>query len=152
MRERDVAAALATVEWAGSFPMTLRGRIRNGIVVLDEPTTLPEGTIVEVRAVEPTSQPAPATLYERYNSFIAAAEGLPEDLADEHDHYIHGTPTRAESAPPAGESIWEKLLAACSFSWVRRSPPPPRRHPSSVCWTGRRPLGVARTLAPPGGT
>jgi len=81
--------------------MTLRGRIKNGGVVLDEPTTLPEGTQVLVQAVgEPTdtgassAQPSTPTLYERYKGFIGAAEGLPEDFADEHDHYIHGTPKR----------------------------------------------------------
>jgi hypothetical protein len=79
-------------------------------VVLDGPTTLPEGTVVEVRAVEPTSRPAPPSLYERYKSFIGAAEGLPEDLADEHDHSVHGTPKRSEPAPPGGPTIWEKLL------------------------------------------
>ena len=27
---------------------------------------------------------------------IGIAEGLPPDLAEEHDHYIHGTPRLAE--------------------------------------------------------
>ena len=78
--------------------MTFRGHIKDGTVVLDEPTTLPDGTPVEVRAVEPSapldSPEAGPTLYERYKDFIGIAEGLPEDMAEEHDHYIHGTPRR----------------------------------------------------------
>jgi hypothetical protein len=81
--------------------MTLRGRIKNGGVVFDEPPPLPEGTEVLVQAVgEPAgtgdraAQASTPTLYERYKGFIGAAEGLPEDFADEHDHYIHGTPKR----------------------------------------------------------
>ena len=76
--------------------MTLRGHIKGGTVVLDEPTTLPDGTAVEVRTVEaaPQSQQPAPTLFERYKQFIGAADGLPDDLADEHDHYIHGTPKR----------------------------------------------------------
>ena len=90
--------------------MTLRGRIKNGVVVLDEPTTLPEGTVVEVRAVEPSSQPAGPSLCEAHKGFIGAAEGLAEDFADEHDHRIHGTPKCAEAASRDGPSIWDKLL------------------------------------------
>jgi hypothetical protein len=59
---------------------------------------LPDGTAVEVRPVEhaaPADPPeAGPTLYERYKDFIGVVDGLPEDMADEHDHYIHGTPRR----------------------------------------------------------
>ena len=83
--------------------MTLRGHIKGGTVVLDEPTNLPDGTAVEVRALEhaPPSDPPEAgpTLYERYKDFIGIADGLPEDMADEHDHYIHGPPRRKPNAP-----------------------------------------------------
>lgn len=82
--------------------MTIRGRIRNGGVVLDEPAALPDGTAVEVRTVPPTdavaadasARPPGPTLYDRYERFIGAAPGLPGDFAAEHDHYIHGTPKR----------------------------------------------------------
>ena len=47
--------------------------------------------------VELVQQPArPKTLAERDAAIIGIAEGLPPDLAAEHDHYIHGTPRRAE--------------------------------------------------------
>ena len=74
--------------------MTYRGRIKNGIVVLLEPSTaLPEGSEVEVRPV--TADESIPTLYERYKDFIGIAEGLPADLAENHDHYIHGAPKRS---------------------------------------------------------
>lgn len=73
--------------------MTYRGRVKNGIIVLDPPADLPEGAQVEVY---PVSEEAPMpTLYERYKDFIGIAEGLPADMAENHDHYIHGTPPKA---------------------------------------------------------
>jgi hypothetical protein len=69
--------------------MTFRGRVTNGVVVLEQGAELPEGT--EVR-VEPVEQPARQTLYERFKKFAGIAEGLPEDLAEQHDHYIHESP------------------------------------------------------------
>ena len=78
--------------------MTLRGTIKNGGVVFDTPAPLPDGTAVEVRPVEPVNQPESAeagpTLYERLADVIGIAEGLPKDMAENHDHYIHGTPKR----------------------------------------------------------
>lgn len=71
--------------------MTFLGRVSNGVVVLERGAELPDGT--EVR-VEPLGQPARKTLYERLEKFAGQAEGLPEDLAEQHDHYIHGTPKR----------------------------------------------------------
>ena len=72
--------------------MTMRGHIKNGTVVLDEPVKLPDGMGVEVE-VRPMPEPTEApTLYERLRDVIGIAEGLPEDMAENHDHYIHGTP------------------------------------------------------------
>ena len=82
--------------------MTFRGHVKNGTVVLDKPGALSEGAVVEVVAVtestpttkETPSTPAPRTLYDRLESFIGAAEGLPPDLARNHDHYLHGLPKK----------------------------------------------------------
>lgn len=68
--------------------MTFRGHVQNGVVVLDEPADLPEG--VEVR-VERAGR---NTLADRLRNVIGSVPDLPEDLADNHDHYIHGTPKR----------------------------------------------------------
>lgn len=36
--------------------MTVQGHVRNGVIVLDTPTVLPEGAAVMVRVVPPKSQ------------------------------------------------------------------------------------------------
>ncbi len=74
--------------------MIYRGRVKNGLVVLDDNTILPEGQEVAIETVETkdhtmVQQP---TLFERLMPFVGAAKGLPPDLAENHDHYIHGTP------------------------------------------------------------
>ena len=70
--------------------MSYRGHVVNGVVVLDQ-ATLPEGT--EVR-VEPVPETARKTLADRLRRVIGRAEGLPVDMADQHDHYLHGTPKK----------------------------------------------------------
>lgn len=72
--------------------MTMRGHIRNGTVVLDEPVKLPDGTSVEVDVRTVTAVHEGPTLYERMRDVIGIAPGLPADMAENHDHYIHGTP------------------------------------------------------------
>lgn len=66
--------------------MTFRGHVQNGVVVLDEPTDLAEGAQVHVQPV------GRRTLADRLRNVIGSVPDLPEDLADNHDHYIHGTP------------------------------------------------------------
>lgn len=77
------------------YAMTLKGRVRGGTIVLDEPVELPEGTVVEIQVDDGPEAKAPAsaevpTLYDQFREFIGAAEGLPSDFARSHDHYIHG--------------------------------------------------------------
>ena len=75
---------------------TYMGHVQNGRIVPDEGTPpLPEGSrflIVPIKSgvIEPGS--SPKTLAERYRAIIGIAEGLPDDLSIEHDHYVHGTP------------------------------------------------------------
>ena len=71
--------------------MTYRGHIKGGAVVLDEKVSLPEGT--EVR-VEPIAKAKPMTLAEQFKDFIGIVDDLPEDMARNHDHYLHGTPKK----------------------------------------------------------
>ena len=71
--------------------MTYRGRIKNGVVVLDTGARLPEGT--EVR-VEPIESEAPDRGRDGIPPLFHAAErakatGIP-DLAINHDHYLYG--------------------------------------------------------------
>jgi len=77
--------------------MTYSGHVENGVIVLDElPTALPEGTKVRVELVASDQPSAPSqerpTLSEQFKGLIGKAEGLPVDMAENHDHYIHGTP------------------------------------------------------------
>ena len=78
--------------------MTLLGHIENGMIVLDEATTLPDGMKVRVELVPvATHQPVTDKLqtdYEHYQSIIGAIDDMPSDLAEQHDHYIHGTPKK----------------------------------------------------------
>jgi hypothetical protein len=69
--------------------MTYRGRVKNGVIVLDEPRALPEGAEVQV---VPLAEQAVPTLYDRYKDFIGSAKGLPEDASINVDHYLYGHP------------------------------------------------------------
>ena len=71
--------------------MTYRGHVENGVIVLDDPVVLPEGTGVRVELAEPEQRP---TLAERLKDVIGIAKGLPPDLAENHDHYAHGKPKK----------------------------------------------------------
>jgi len=71
--------------------MVVKGHIVKGSVVLDEAVALPEGAEVRVELVEPTLRP---TLAERFRDVIGKAQGLPSDMAENHDHYLHGAPKR----------------------------------------------------------
>lgn len=71
--------------------MTLLGHIQNGVVILDEATTLPEGVKVRVEVLDESALP---TIAERLKDFIGQGKGLPTDLAENHDHYVHGAPVK----------------------------------------------------------
>ena len=78
--------------------MTVEGYIENGQIVLDSLLQLPNGTKVAV-SVQPAatilnSEAELPSLYERMKSVVGKAKGLPEDMAINHDHYLHGQPKR----------------------------------------------------------
>lgn len=82
--------------------MTVRGKVKNGKVVLDDPRALPEGTEVEVRPLKKGRKTAkarpkkkrqpPRSLADRLRSVIGKAKGLPPDASVNHDHYLYGLP------------------------------------------------------------
>ena len=85
--------------------MTYRGKVQQGVVVLEGGARLPEGAEVEVIPVEASSASngdappaAGETLAQRLLKFAGAAEGLPSDFARNHDHYVHGSRVRAPVA------------------------------------------------------
>jgi hypothetical protein len=70
--------------------MELEGTVRNGVIVVEGADALEDGMKVKV-LIEPTRKP---TLAERLLKHAGAVQGLPPDMAEQHDHYIHGTPRR----------------------------------------------------------
>ena len=71
--------------------MVYRGVVKNGVVVLDPGVRLPEGS--EVR-VEPVSPPTRKTLADQLGDLVGSVPDLPPDMAQQHDHYLHGAPKR----------------------------------------------------------
>jgi hypothetical protein len=76
--------------------MTIAGTIKNGVVLLDNAPPLADGTRVEVfvpilsQAPDESQEPTLRSLLK----FAGRANNLPADMAEQHDHYIHGTPKR----------------------------------------------------------
>jgi len=79
--------------------MVYRGHVKNGVVVLDSPSVLPEGVEVRVEIV-PAESEGPLldeqgqTLGHKLMKYAGRAVGLPEDAALNHDHYLYGAPKR----------------------------------------------------------
>ncbi len=69
--------------------MELEGVVQNGVIVVDGAVPLPEGTRVKIVVEMPPRKP---TLAERLLRHAGTVPGLPPDLAEQHDHYIHRTP------------------------------------------------------------
>lgn len=76
--------------------MTYRGRIQKGVVVLDEPADLEDGTLVRVEVLREsaTNPPSPRSLAERLAPVIGKAQTLPPDASEQHDHYLYATPKK----------------------------------------------------------
>jgi hypothetical protein len=72
--------------------MTLNGTVMHGSIVLDDPQELPEGARVEI-VVKP-AEDQQETLRDVLLKHAGCMTDLPADLAEQHDHYIHGTPKR----------------------------------------------------------
>ena len=71
--------------------MEYTGQIRGNVIVLDAAPDLPEGTRVKV---VPIPDKAASPLGEMLLSFAGCVRGLPDDMAENHDHYLYGTPKR----------------------------------------------------------
>ena len=74
--------------------MVYDGHVEKGVVVVDDPVSLPEGVKVKVEVL-PAADEGPhvestTTLYEQLAPLVGAAKGLPPDLAHNHDSYLHG--------------------------------------------------------------
>jgi hypothetical protein len=71
--------------------MTYRGRVKDGVIVLDQPAVLPEGAEVDVIPTESSGIPS---IFERLKDVVGIAEGLPADSSTNHDHYLYGAPKK----------------------------------------------------------
>jgi hypothetical protein len=72
--------------------MTYSGLVKNGVIVLDPPAKLPEGSKVEVSPATDTA--AEPTWAEVFKDVIGRAEGLPSDSSNNHDHYLYDVPKK----------------------------------------------------------
>jgi hypothetical protein len=73
--------------------MTYRGHIRNGQITLDELVSLPEGALVNVEIVNNGEQLP--TIWDKLLELAGTVDGLPPGMAENHDHYLYGTPKKS---------------------------------------------------------
>jgi hypothetical protein len=71
--------------------MSYSGQVKEGVVVFDGSARPPEGAKVEVVEL-PASKAEPPSWGEVFKGLVGTVEGLPEVMAENHDHYIHGAP------------------------------------------------------------
>ena len=75
--------------------MSYIGTIENGVVVLPPEAHLADGTKVRVEPV--ANDEVVPTLEQLLAPVAGKATGLPPDMAENHDHYLHGVPKRSRS-------------------------------------------------------
>ena len=70
--------------------------VTNGQVVVDVGPALPDGTAVQVtvKAAEESATPAVQPTMKWLLRLAGSVHDMPSDFAEQHDHYIHGTPKR----------------------------------------------------------
>lgn len=75
----------------------LTGKVVNGVVVLDQPGVLEDGTTVRVQPVETHSDSDGdvSSLREMLLGFGGTVEGLPSDMAL-NDHYLYGVAKKTD--------------------------------------------------------
>jgi hypothetical protein len=72
--------------------MSYTGYVREGVVVFDGERPSDGAKVTVEELCVPKQQPP--TWGEVFESLVGSVEGLPEDMSDQHDHYIHGSPKR----------------------------------------------------------
>ena len=70
------------------MPLTIKATYENGVLKPKEPLSLAEGTEVEL-TLHPTDEE-----YDPLDAVIGIGNSGRTDGADNHDHYIYGTPRR----------------------------------------------------------
>lgn len=77
--------------------MTYMGHVKNGAIVLDEPAALPDGAAVKIELAAVscrTDEDSGASFTERFAEVLGKAQSLPQDAAENHDHYLYGAAKR----------------------------------------------------------
>jgi hypothetical protein len=82
--------------------MTYKGKVENGVILVEEGVRLPEGAEVQIELAEDGKSANDMTGEPTIGQKLAAlgrwAEtqpcDLPTDLAENHDHYLHGLPKK----------------------------------------------------------
>ena len=80
--------------------MELHGVVREGVIVPDDSTSLPaEGTRVRFekdddKTLVKTDEPEKGWFAKRFAKYLGVITDAPDDLAQQHDHYLYGTPKR----------------------------------------------------------
>ena len=72
--------------------MTYRGHVKDGQILLDEPVALPEGAEVQVELLK--NDDGQPTIWQQLLELAGTVEGLPADMAENHDHYLYGVPKK----------------------------------------------------------
>jgi hypothetical protein len=79
--------------------MTYRGIVSNGMIILPQGAELPSGTEVLISPVKGETAAKGTSIWEKLQQAAATAASLPttlpEDLAENHDHYLHGQAKRS---------------------------------------------------------
>jgi len=77
--------------------MPYRGHVGNGVIVLDESAPFEEGAKVQVdlaAEATDTGDDSGPSFTQRFAEVMGKAQSLPEDAAENHDHYLYGVPKR----------------------------------------------------------
>ncbi len=73
----------------------IRGRVQHGIILLDDPQALPEGTVVSVRPLAAGARDTDAmrgksSVSSKLLRLAGKAQGIPPDASRNVDHYLYG--------------------------------------------------------------
>jgi hypothetical protein len=76
--------------------MTVNAHFDGKVIIPDEPLDLPpnQALIVRIEPVRGPGEPVEASALAWLASNAVESDSLPADLADQHDHYLYGCPTK----------------------------------------------------------
>lgn len=77
--------------------MSITAIVENDTIKLPAGVHVPDGTKAEIVLRTEGEDAAPQSFFETIQDLVGSVDGLPEDFAAEHDHYLHGTPKRGQA-------------------------------------------------------